>query len=172
MKLKIFVLFLIIFFAKINAQQQYPFFQQLAFDFYTQKIVNEFPRKERIRITKSLNDDCDGQLFYIPNCLKSCLTKVDSVEALDYYRYLYSDNSRRDELNLENIDPKQFKIKRNCNGNFPRLVVLYPKRYKERIFVNIHEKWEKRSVVYVVEFDIDGKIIDWCREEFFWQIEY
>ena len=150
---------------KCFAQSNYPFYEQLAFDFYREEILKKFPVKEKITVYKSLNYDSSEEIYYVPsNGLKTKIpNQRDSINRIDFSKYWKNINANKFELNLTNIDKKQFKIKKSNNGGFPKLFVHYPKVYKERVFVIVHQKYESSGTYFTIEFDQNGKIIDWCK---------
>ncbi|ESU21146.1 hypothetical protein FSS13T_27350 [Flavobacterium saliperosum S13] len=163
------IIYLIFLFLSFNfkcfAQSDYPFYEQIAFDFYKDEILKNLPVKKKITVYKSLNYNAAEEIHYVPsNGLK---TKVpqhrDSIKKIDFSRYWKSINANRFELNLTNIDKKQFKIKKSNNGSFPKVFVHYPKIYKDRVFIIVHQKYENSGTYYTIEFDENGKIIDWCK---------
>jgi hypothetical protein len=158
--------FFILCIAKSNAQEC-PFFQQLAFNFYAEKIIKEFPVNEKLRISKSLNYSSENETYYIDDCLKKSVPKrMDSIHFIDFSKYLGNLDSNRFELNLDKADKKQFRIKRKLRDNFPELIVLFPKVYKDRIFVAVHQKYEREGTYYTIEFNSSGEIIDWCQSSY------
>ena len=150
---------------KCFAQSNYLFYEQLAFDFYREEILKKFPVKEKITVYKSLNYDSSEEIYYVPsNGLKTKIpNQRDSINRIDFSKYWKNINANKFKLNLTNIDKKQFKIKKSNNGSFPKLFVHYPKVYKERVFVIVHQKHESSGTYFTIEFDQNGKIIDWCK---------
>ena len=150
---------------KSFAQSNYPFYEQLAFNFYKEEILKAFPVKTKITVYKSLNYDAGEEMYYVPsNGLKSEVPRQrDSIKRIEYSKYWKGVDDSRFELNLSNIDKKQFKIKKSNKGSFPRIFVHYPKTYKNRVFVIVHQKYQNSGTYYTIEFDQNGKIIDWCK---------
>ncbi|GGD15586.1 hypothetical protein GCM10011343_03140 [Flavobacterium orientale] len=150
------------------SQSENPFYEQLAFDFYKESILKVFPVEKKITVFKSLNYDSSEHITYLPSDgLKMSVPKErDSIKILEYKKYWKSFEDMRLDLDLKNIDRKQFKIKKSNRGYFPKLFVHYPKTYRDRIFVVVHEKYQNSGKYYTVEFNQQGKIIDWCTSEY------
>lgn len=156
---------------KFYAQTSYPFYEQLAFDFYKTEILKKFPVKQKITIYKSLSYDFGEELNYVPS--KGLQSKIpierDSVAKIDYFEYW---NNLNTDLNFDSIDKEQFRIKKNNRGSFPKLFVHYPKIYKDRFFVIVHEMYQRKGTYYTIEFDRFGKVTDWCKYEYKTIIDY
>lgn len=150
------------------SQSENPFYEQLAFDFYKENILKVFPVEKKITVFKSLNYDSGEEIYYVPSdCLKTKLPNDGkNIEKLEYSKYWKSFEDTRLNLDLKKIDRKQFKIKKSNRGYFPKLFVHYPKTYRDRIFVVLHEKYQNSGKYYTVEFNQQGKIIDWCKSEY------
>ena len=162
----------IIFFLIINidcfSQSEYPFYEQLAFNFYKDTILEIYPVERKIIVFKSLNYDSGEEIYYVPSdCLKTKLPNYGkNIEKLKYSKYWRRFEDMRLDLDLTNIDKKKFKIRKFNRGNFPKLFVHYPKVYENRIFVIVHEKYQNCGKYYTVELNKAGEIIDWCQSKY------
>ena len=70
------------------------------------------------------------------------------------------------KLNLKNLEKKRFKkvkkIKYYLNKeNY--VVISTAQEFNNRIFVIINEMAESNGRMFTLEFDLNGKIIDWCK---------
>ena len=151
------------------AQISTPFYEQLAFDLYQAEIIDSFPVKKRIKVYKqALEFHPTLFWFYTPSCLKNIVWKSnDQFQPIkEYTDSQLKIDSNRFELDFSDLDKEQFKIKKFGKGNYPKLFISPP--YKEngndeRIFINIYEKHsEKKEIIYHLEFDKNGLIINWC----------
>ncbi|NDV43056.1 hypothetical protein [Flagellimonas sediminis] len=148
------------------AQTEFPFFEQNAFDFYAKEILKVNPVKKRISVYRYYFEFQDSTRHFVEGeCLenpifKNQLKKVDEAE----YKQLHIDSDKF-ELDLSKIDKKQFRIRRNGRGNFPKLFISYPMvstKDPTRFFVNIYESYERQGNNYHIELNDKGKVIDWC----------
>ena len=151
------------------SQTEFPFYEQIAFDFYQSKLIDSFPTKKKVKVYPYVFDfQPDYFVFSNPNCLG--IKWKNNEQFLPLESYVESQrkiDSERFELDFSDLDKKKFKIKKRGKGNYPRLHITAPHKEKngtERVFVNIHETHENIYVTYHIEFNDKGKIIDWCRE--------
>ena len=165
-KSKIFTISFLLFLGLNNtfSQNELPFFEQKAFDFYSNEILKQFPVKKKIYINTYFTDfqNTEYQYFVRPECLKSMNSKdLDSLIkiGLDIYNQFDFD-SDKNELDLDRIDKKQFRIKKNKTNNYPRLRISSPHVYDSNYFVNIHFINEFSDTIYHFKFDNNGNIID------------
>ncbi len=161
-----YIQFFILFISSYNcfSQSEKPFYEQIAFDFYKESILKTYPVKRKITIYKSLTYNSEEEIYYIPsNCLKNEISNNEKkIEKLEFSKYWKTFEDMRLNLDLKDINKKQFKIRKNNNGSFPKLYIHYPKIYKNRIFVILHEKKLNNGKYYIIEFNESGEIIDWC----------
>ena len=149
------------------AQTELPFFEQSAFDFYAKEILKENPVKKRISIYRYYLDFQINN-SYLPN--DDCLEKpIFQNQIMEVDRVTYGqDNIDSDkfEMDLSKLDKKQFKIRKNGRGSYPKLFLSYPmvsKKEPNRFFVNISESYDRLVNIYLVEMDYKGEVIDWCK---------
>ena len=154
------------------SQKNKPFFEQIAFDLYRTEIIDSFPVKKQIKVYKYAFDFQPTLFwFFTPSCLSNIVWKSNDqfLPIKEYTDSQQNIDSNRFELDFSDLDKKQFKIKKFGKGNYPKLFISPP--YKEtgndeRIFINIYEKHsEKKEVIYHLEFDKNGIIINWCRSK-------
>ena len=153
---------------KSFSQNELPFFEQKAFDFYSNEILKQFPVKKKIYINTYFIDfqDTEYQYFVKPKCLLIS-TELDSLIKIELDVYNQFDfDSDKNELNLEKIDRKKFRIKKNKTNNYPRLRISSPYVYASNYFVNIHLINEFSDTIYHLEFDNNGNVMDWCWHTF------
>ncbi|APZ47398.1 hypothetical protein BW723_15915 [Polaribacter reichenbachii] len=150
------------------SQTEFPFYEQIAFDFYQSTIIDSFPSKKKIKVYPYVMDFHPPRTgFYNPICLGiSWKSKTQFKELESYLETQLNIDSDRFELDFSNLDKKKFKIKRNGNGTYPKLQITAPHKEingTERIFVNIHITNKYLYETYHIEFNDKGKIINWCR---------
>ena len=150
------------------AQTEFPFYEQIAFDFYQSKLIDSFPTKKKVKVYPYVMDFHPSRgNFYRPNCLGIDWKKSNPFKEIkEYVESQLQIDSDRFELDFSNLDKKKFKVKKRGKGNYPRLHITAPNKEidrTERIFVNIHETHEYLYVTYHLEFNDKGELIDWCR---------
>ena len=155
------------------AQTEFPFYEQIAFDFYQSKLIDSFPTKKKVKVYKYATEFHTGlfslhNIFTTPICLNDIVWKSnDQFKVIETYAISQMQiESKLFELDLSNLDRKKFKIKKNGKGSFPKLFISPPNKEDngtDRIFVNIYEKHSEKTVNYHFEFNKTGDIIDWCR---------
>ncbi len=139
------------------AQTKVPFFEQIAFDFYQTEILPKNPAKNKIRIYKEIQP---YKLTETPFWYPRCLEKIE-IEEYDNSKHNVSNKT---ELNLENIDKGDFKIKKYGKGNYPKLYVSQSLTLSEnRILVVLKEVEKWSGIYYYIELDKKGKITNWCQ---------
>lgn len=165
MKTKFLSIIIISFFSlSITAQTNIPFYEQIAFDFYKNEIIEKSEEREKYKITQNLKS-----IFYLSTeCLKNKVYNEKEIKKLQ--NSLYFKGYR---LNLSKIDKKTFrkakKINKNSNKeNFVEVSIAY--EFEGRIFVVISELNSGQGKDYIFEFNNDGKIIDWCKSSEYTQM--
>ena len=150
------------------AQNQVPFFEQIAFDFYRTKIIDTASTKKRINIYPYASQfHPNFQVFSNPTCLGIAWKNNNQFEELESYKegQLHIDSDRY-ELDLSDLNKKKFKIRRNKTSKLPIVFITPPHKERngsEDIFVNVYENHPDQTVIYSFKFSVDGQIIDWCR---------
>lgn len=152
------------------AQKNMPFYEQIAFDHYSTTIIDSFPVKKRIKVYMYAFDFQPILFyFYTPRCLTDIVWKSNS-QFQPFKKYVerqWNIDSNLFKLDFSNLNKKQFKIKKNGKGTYPKLFISPPYKEKEnddRIFVNIYEKHNKRKeVIYHLELNQFGIIKNWCQ---------
>lgn len=150
------------------SQTEFPFYEQIAFNFYQSTIIDSFPQKKKVKVYPYvMNFHSSRNEFYNPLCLGiSWKSKSEFKELDSYVETQLKIDSDRFELDFSNLDKKKFKIKRRGEGTYPKLRITPPFieiNGTERIFVNIYITNEYLYETYHIEFNDKGKIIDWCR---------
>ncbi|MCX2745629.1 hypothetical protein OO013_17235 [Mangrovivirga sp. M17] len=155
------------------AQSDSIFYEQLAFDFYRTKIIKSFQTKKRIKVYKYFHEFQSSNIhFSIGDCLSnSDNNKKDRFHPLkDYRDSQLNYKSNRFKLDLSNLDKQTFKIKKSGRGSYPKLFISAPHiKYKNfsRVYVNIYERHSKyKTIIYHIEFDEFGNIMNWCKSNF------
>lgn len=149
------------------AQTELPFFEQSAFDFYGKEILQVNPVKKRISVYRYYMDFQEsGHYFTEGECLENPIFK-NQIKEVDKTEYGQDNiDSAKFELDFSQLDKKQFKIRRNGQGSFPKLFISYPMvsvKESSRFFVNVYESYEHRGNIYHIELDSNGRVIDWCQ---------
>ncbi|MET1259888.1 hypothetical protein ABV409_11110 [Flagellimonas sp. DF-77] len=151
------------------AQTELPFFEQIAFDFYGQEILKNHPVKKRISVYRFYSDFQKGGT-YIPNgkCFEKPIFENQTIE-VDKTTYEQDNiDSGKFELDFSQLDKKQFKIRRNGRGSYPKLFMSYPlasKKEPNRFFVNVSESYDRLVIIYHLEINKTGKVVDWCKSQ-------
>jgi len=144
-------------------------FEQKAFDLYKTEILDSFPVNKKIKIYQYAFDFRPNVFWFsTPNCLENIVWKNNKqFEEISLYKEKKIGFDSK--LDFSKIDKKQFKVKLNGKGNFPKLFISSPHIEKgddKRIFINLYEKHsERKEYIYHIEFNQDQKIINWCRTE-------
>ncbi|MFC0603051.1 hypothetical protein [Winogradskyella pulchriflava] len=155
------------------SQTEFPFYEQIAFDFYESTLIDSFPTKKKVKVYKYATEFHTGvfslhNTFTTPNCLNN-ITWISNDQFKVIESYIENQmqvDSNLFELDFSNLDKTKFKVKKNGKGNYPKLFITPPNKEEngtERIFVNIYEKHSEKTVNYHFEFNKTGEIIDWCR---------
>ena len=143
--------------------QEKPFYEQLAFDHFSKKIIDSFPVKKKIRVYKYFID-FQPNYFFESHYANKKIKKIES-----YSKTQFKFESNYSELNFSKIDKRQFKIKRKVKEKYPRLFISAPHKEienKNQILVNIYlEETELNKTIYHLEFDKEGRILNWYREK-------
>lgn len=154
---------------KSFSQNELPFFEQKAFDFYSNEILKQFPVKKKIYINTYFIDfqETEYQYFVKPECLLTS-TELDSLIKIGFDIYNQFDfDSDKNELDLNRIDKKQFRVKKNKTNNYPRLRISAPYVHSSNYFINIHLIDKFKVVIYHLKIDSNGNVTDWCWREIF-----
>lgn len=179
MKKNIICLLFILMSSITMAQAKFPFYEQLAFDFYRTTVLDSFPVKKKITIYSYISDmHFSESYFTVPACNRhGKLIKTSGLGILKEY-----EDSRNTfdailiELNTDAIDKKQFRIKERTVNRYPKLLIGSPfaeEDSTERVFITIlEENSETLIIFYSLEFDANGKVVNWCRTEHQIYIEY
>jgi hypothetical protein len=172
-KSNLFIISFLLFIGLNNSfsQNELPFFEQKAFDFYSNEILKQFPVKKKIYINTYFIDfqDTEYHSFIRPKCFKSLnSTGLDSLSKISFDIYNQFDfDSDKNELDLNRIDKKQFRVKKNKTNNYPRLRISSPYVYSSNYFINIHLIDKFKVVIYHLKIDCNGNVTDWCWREIF-----
>jgi hypothetical protein len=140
-----------------EAQTDIPFYEQTALDFYNSEIL---PRSN-IDIKLKISDDLKSIHYIDAECLKN-----EKINEKNISSFRNSKASQGYKLNLKNLEKKRFKkvkkIKYYLNKeNY--VVISTAQEFNNRIFVIINEMAESNGRMFTLEFDLNGKIIDWCK---------
>ncbi|KGO93271.1 hypothetical protein [Flavobacterium subsaxonicum] len=160
------------------AQAKFPFYEQLAFDFYRTTVLDSFPVKKKITVFKYILDVHPNYFFTAPNYVGSLNHKTDAKFVLlkTYAESQYDFDSPMAELNTDSVNKKQFRVKEKRRNYYPKLLITLPfteESSPERIFININEEHSETLIIfYSLEFDANGKVVNWCRTEHQIYIEY
>jgi len=172
MKKNIICLLFILMSSITMAQAKFPYYEQQAFDFYRTIVLDSFPVKKKITIYSYISDmHFSESYFTVPACNRhGKLIKTSGLGVLKEY-----EDSRNTfdavliELSTNAIDKKQFRIKERTVNRYPKLLIGSPfteENSPERIFININEEHsETLTIIYSLEFDAYGKVVNWCRTE-------
>lgn len=151
------------------SQEEFPFFEQLAFDHFAETVLDSFPEKRRIKVPIYIWDLHEGSVvFPHPSCTGLKWKSHEQFELIASYNEDQSHfESDKLELSLFTFSKKQFKIKSREPKGFPRLYITAPHYEKgncESIYVNLRLRYRYEWIDYHYEFNAKGEIIYWCRQ--------
>ncbi|MFP9115275.1 hypothetical protein ACLI1A_15165 [Flavobacterium sp. RHBU_3] len=181
MKYFILNLILIIVFTTVTVSAQesnYPFYEQLAFNFYQDTILKSYPVKKKISLYP-YRLDFKIHLKSLEN--PGCITGIDSNSQfkpfLTYETAQSNFDSGKLDLEVATINKHQFRIKKlHTKNRYPQLFITSPyllNRDTDKVFVTIQQQnSETEGVNYHFVLTPKGTIIDWCRTEYSFYIEY
>lgn len=165
------ILFSILHFVS-HPQQEHPFYEQIAFDFYSDVIVDSFPTGKRLRINEFILDVHPSKVYQdIANC---SLSEVASPEYRSKPIYNYASNQlnisgSQFSLDLTNVDKKKFRVKSNGKGSYPKIQISLPYYHpldSNVLLVTVYENHsELKSNLYTLKITTDGEVASWCRDE-------
>jgi hypothetical protein len=168
---KLIAILLTLSYSFVFGQNEIPFFEQIAFDFYKDTIVKMHPSKKRIRIAKYAVDlHPTYYRFQVSKCLTGELLEENTnLQLLSSYVAKQTDFDFYNQLmNYSGIDKKRFRIKNAKTENYPYLRIsrpYYKKKDARKYYVNIIEYHKEWSIEYFLLMDKDGSIINWCRDK-------
>jgi|GEM_PF-1993750 len=168
---KVAITFVILGFNLGFSQVELPFFEQIAFDFYKDTIVEKYPPEKKIRIAKYAVDlHPHYYRFQVDECLTGeFLDEKTNLQILSTYAEKEADFDFYTQLmNYDGINKKQFRIKNSKTESYPYLRISMPYHEKheiDRYIVNIVEHHKKWSVEYFLLIDKNGNVINWCRDK-------
>lgn len=170
MKKFIFILSLVSY-HPLFGQVEIPFFEQIAFNFYKDSLLTEFPVKKRVAIQKYTVDFHDySNKFQIDRCLTgNDLTEGIELEIFSIYASEQMDfDSPTHVMNYVNVDKRQFIIKKSKTNRYPYLRISQPYHKTdnfENFYLIITENYKDKVVRYELLFNNKGTIKNWCRKE-------
>ena len=71
-------------------------------------------------------------------------------------------------MKYENLDKKQFRIKKSQPNGYPNLRISLPHMKKnnyEDYYIIISENHKRKNVTYYLMIDKNGNLKNWCRNE-------
>lgn len=160
------IIFLLSFFSILycNAQTETPFYEQIALGFYNSEIIS----KSNFNVKLKISDKLESIHYIDAECLKNKLINEKNITSLKKSKVSQGYN-----LNLKNLDKKRFKKVKKIKNYLKKenyVVVSIAQEFNNRIFVVINEIVEGKGKMFTFEFDLDGKIIDWCNSAEYVQI--
>ncbi len=158
----------------VEAQEKYPFYEQIALELYQTEIVDSFPLNKRIRIFESLYSLQETKNPATGVCLPEIIISEDTknYEIFQAYLDLQLDWStfQNYKINTSKLDKSIFKIKQRDRGKYPKLKLGPPTiaGIQNRVYINIFEYVsEDLYYKYLIEIDSDGIVSNWCRSEYY-----
>ncbi len=127
-------------------------YEQIAFDFYKDKILKDNPPKKTLTLWTDL--EAKDYLFWAPSCLPEFRLKAeDNVK---------TNSSGRTTIECQS--DKRFKTKKLGTGTYPRvyLTVSFSTKPDQHI-VTVVEIYEHGGITYHIEMDETGKVKNWCK---------
>lgn len=166
-------------FSQQSLHKEFPFFEQIAFDFYSNTIIDSFPSKKKIRVSMyTFNLHPFNHAFNSPFCRSDTYLKENKecVKIVEYEKSLIDIDSKRLELDFTKTDLKKFKIKKSVNKHYPRLFITLPYTLKgnyKYFLINVYEETSKtKTIIYHLKLDLNGNVTNWLRKELKTYIEY
>lgn len=140
-----------------KAQENTPFYEQTALDFYNSEILKTSDLNVRLKIS----DDLKSIHYIDAECLIKKIVNEKNISSLKTSKYFegYS-------LSLKNIDKKLLKKVKKINNDFRKenyVIISIAQEFNNRIFVVINEIAEGKGRIFTLEFNKSGNIIDWCK---------
>lgn len=131
--------------------QSIPNYEQIAFDYYRNTIVDKNSNKNKMTLWTEIKKQ--GYLQWYPGCLKNF-----DFNKTDEFIFNISESSK-----IEIDADDRFRIKKWGKGPYPRISVTTSFRNKEnQHIVTIYEIHKHSGIIYYIELDGDGTIKDWC----------
>lgn len=140
-----------------NAQSDSPFYEQTALDFYASDILP----KSNINVRLKITDDLKSIHYIDADCLKDKVINEKNISFLKKSKVFQGY-----KLNIKKLDKKQFKKVIKIKDYLEKenyIIVSIAHEFNNRIFVIINEMIESKGRIFTFEFDLNGKIIDWCK---------
>lgn len=168
---KIAIVILILSFNLGFGQVEIPFFEQIAFDFYKDSLLTKFPVEKRIKIPKYTTEfHFSSYKFQVSECLTGkLLTEGKELEIFGIYALEQMDfDSPTHIMNYDNLDKKQFRVKKSKSSSGMNLRISQPYHKKdnfENFYVILSENYKRKSTTYYLSIDKDGNVNNWCRKE-------
>lgn len=156
---------------KLVSQSNELLYEQHSFDFYNSVIVDSFSVKKKINVYPYAFDfHSTTKRFVFPKCIES----VDEKQAVQFKELPRSVNNTINfdtKLDFEDLNKKIFRVKKYKRGGYPKLFISKPHFISGKdksVFVNLYEQHSKRKeIIYHIELDSSGKVLNWCRSEYF-----
>ena len=146
------------------------FFEQIAFNFYKDTILEKYPSEKKIRISKYAVDlHPNYNKFHVDKCLiGEYLDEESDMDVLNSYAEKQSDFDFYSRLmDYDGINKKQFRIKKSKTESYPYLRISMPTHRKdgfELFYVTISENHKKENIIYYLLIDKNGIVKNWCRK--------
>ncbi len=127
-------------------------FEQIAFDFYKDSILNIYPPKKKLILWVELRKDNIFSTF--PDCLKNFNISRNVTFNIN--------PSGCEKLII--IEDKRFKIKKENSKKYPQVycTVSFSNKSNQHI-VTITEDYLYEGITYHIEMDDFGKVNRWCQ---------
>jgi hypothetical protein len=150
-----FLLFAICLFIRINLYSQANTFdlESKAFEFFKETILNKYPVKRKMTLWVDL-ERAKNDPYWYPRCLEKFKPEDSIIEV----------RHPTGRISLKDYDKDKFRIKSNGRGRLPVLFVngAFTSKGLNPI-VNITVLQKDHVDIYHMEFNQEGKIIDWCK---------
>lgn len=138
------------------AQSDEPFYEQIALEFYSTKILE----KSDINVRLKINGDLYYPIYINANCL------INKIINEKNFSVIIKNNFDTFFLDLNKIDKKKFKKVKKLNTEINKenyILVSRAIEFENRLFVIIREQVNFDNRGFTFEFDSNGNIIDWCQ---------
>jgi hypothetical protein len=161
------IIFFLVCTSKVHAQNNYPFYEQIAFDYFSKVILKEQPVTHFMKIKTSTFINYSGNETFENSltCFEHSKTnQIDTLFANNYRNQLIENLNFW--ITLDKYDRKHFKVKKNTTDQYPRLFISNPISYEEKVYITIEINYYRETKIYEIEMDSQGNVSNWCSEIF------
>ncbi len=165
------------------AQNEMPFYEQIAFEFYQTEILTKNPIDKKLTLFSELKPSINLDMvkfsfthnngivenpFWYPKCNDDFNNEFNKTYKNKYWSNLKNNLSNKNNLDLSKLDQNQFSIKKYGKGKFPRLYIDQSISILDSklTIVNVNLIKRDSGTIYHIQIDKNGKVTDWCKTEY------